>query len=449
MKPKPKIDADDIGGRTRVVVTGMGVVSPIGIGLEAFWRAVVEGVSGTRRVDGLIDLDGIPAKVGAPVEDFDPAALQELGRNPKKLDRVAQLTLIATKEALEDARLDLAGEDPGRIAVIIGTGIGGIQSLEESHRRLLLDGPKKVSPLLITKLMPNSPAAEIALTFGLRGPNFGVVTACASANHAIGLAGELLRAGFAEVAIAGGGEAALTPLTFAGFSRAGALSLRNDEPERASRPFDRERDGFVLGEGAGVLVLETLEHARARGARIYAELLGFGMSDDAYHITAPDPEGRGAREAMALALRRAGLSPSAVDYINAHGTSTPLNDKIETQAIKELFGEHARRLSISSTKSQIGHLLGAAAAVEAIATILAIGEDLVPPTINYEHPDPECDLDYTPNKPRPRRIDVALSNSFGFGGHNAVICLGKPPSLPPSPAPGPDQSESRCGRRCR
>ncbi|MFQ6117174.1 MAG: beta-ketoacyl-ACP synthase II, partial [Candidatus Bipolaricaulia bacterium] len=276
------------------------------------------------------------------------------------------------------------------------------------------------------KLMPNSLAAEIALTFGFRGPNFGVVAACASANHAIGLAGELLRDGFADLVITGGGEAALTPLTFAGFARAGALSLRNDEPERASRPFDRLRDGFVLGEGAGILILETLEHAQGRGAEPHAELLGFGMSDDAYHITAPDPDGHGAREAMARALRRAALPPQAVDYINAHGTSTPLNDKVETLAIKRLFGEHARRVAISSTKSQIGHLLGAAAAVEAIATILAIGEDLVPPTINYEHPDPECDLDYTPNRPRERRIEIALSNSFGFGGHNAVICLSKP-----------------------
>ena len=415
-----------MGNRARIVITGMGVVSPIGIGKEAFWEAVKAGVSGTRRMDGLIDLDGIPAKVGAPVEDFAPEALRELGRNPKKLDRAAQLTLIAAKEALDDSGLDLAEEDLDRIGVIVGTGIGGVQSLEESHRQLLLQGPKKVSPRFISKLMPNSLSAEIALTFGLRGINFGVVTACASGNHAIGLAGELLRGGFADLVITGGGEAALTPLTFAGFARAGALSQRNDEPERASRPFDLERDGFVLGEGAGVLVLETLEHARKRRARVYAELLGFGMSDDAYHITAPDPEGRGAREAMALALRQAGLPPQAVDYINAHGTSTPLNDKVETQAIKELFGEAAHRLAISSTKSQIGHLLGAAAAVEAVATICAIAEDLVPPTINYEYPDPECDLDYTPGSPRPRRIEIALSNSFGFGGHNAVICLGKP-----------------------
>jgi len=411
--------------RKRVVVTGIGVVSPIGIGKEAFWRAVKAGVSGIRRVDNLVDLDGIPVKIGAPVQDFDPEVLQGLGRNPRKLDRAAQLTLLAAKEAIDDAQLDLAEEDMGRIGVLIGTGIGGIQSLEMSHAQLLTQGPKKVSPRFISKLMPNSLSAEIALTFGFRGLNFGVVAACASANHAIGLAGELLRMGLADLIITGGGEAALTPLTFAGFARAGALSQRNNEPEKASRPFDRERDGFVLGEGAGILILETLEHAQGRGARIYAELLGFGMNDDAYHITAPDPEGRGAREAMALALQHANLPPQAVDYINAHGTSTPLNDRVETLAIKELFGEHARRLAISSTKSQIGHLLGAAAAVEAIATILAITEDLVPPTINYEHPDPECDLDYTPNEPRKRRIDIALSNSFGFGGHNSVICLGK------------------------
>lgn len=403
----------------------MGVVSPIGSGREAFWEAVRAGTSGARRMDGIIDLKGISVKIGAPVKDFEPAALRELGRNPKKLDRVAQLTLIAAQEALDDSHLDLAGEDLGRIGVIIGTGIGGVQSLEESHRKFILEGPKRVSPRFISQLMPNSLAAEVALTFGFRGPNFGVVTACASANHAIGLAGELLRGGFADLIISGGGEAALTPLTFAGFARAGALSLRNDEPEKASRPFDRERDGFVLGEGAGILILETLEHAGKRGARAYAELLGFGMSDDAYHITAPDPTGSGAQEAMARALQQAGLPPQAVDYINTHGTSTPLNDKVETRAIKDLFGKAVQRLSISSTKSQIGHLLGAAAAVEAIATILAIEENLVPPTINYEYPDPECDLDYTPNRPRKREIEIALSNSFGFGGHNAVICLGK------------------------
>lgn len=419
-----------MGNRARVVVTGMGVVSPIGLGHSAFWEALKEGVSGTRRVDGVMNLEGIPCKVGAPVEGFDPGALQKFGKNPRKLDRAAQMTLIAAREALDDAGLDLAREDVNRIGVVIGTGIGGILTLLENHEQFLNQGPKRVSPRFISQMMPNSLAAEIALTFGLRGPNLGVVTACASANHAIGLAGELLRGGFADVLITGGGEAALSPLTFAGFSQAGALSLRNDQPERASRPFDRDRDGFVLGEGAAVLVLETVEHARNREAldRIHAELLGFGMTDDAYHITAPDPTGRGAREAMAMALRQAELPPDAVDYINAHGTSTPLNDKVETLAIKELFGTHAYRLSISSTKSQIGHLLGAAAAVEAVATIYAIKQDLVPPTINYEHPDPECDLDYTPNKPRRRRVDVALSNSFGFGGHNAVICLGKPRS---------------------
>ena len=411
--------------RPRIGITGMGVVSPIGIGVGAFWKAVKEGLSGTRRVDGIINLDGIPTKVGAPVEDFKPDGLRDLGRNPRKLDRAVQMILVAAKEALDDARLDLAGESMERIGVIIGTGIGGIQSLVESHEYLLHQGPGRVSPRFISQLMPNSLAAEVALTFGFRGINFGVVTACASANHAIGLAGELLRGGFADVVITGGGEAALIPLTFAGFSRAGALSQRNDDPERASRPFDRERDGFVMGEGAAVLVLETLEHAQTRGARVHAELLGSGMNDDAYHITAPDPEGRGAREAMALALRQAGISPSQVDYINAHGTSTPLNDKIETLAIKELFGEHARRLSISSTKSQMGHLLGASAAVEAVATIVAIKEDLVPPTINYENPDPNCDLDYVPNQVRKGKCDRALSNSFGFGGQNIALIVSR------------------------
>ena len=403
----------------------MGVVSPIGIGVGAFWEALQKGVSGTKRVDEGIDLAGIPTKIGAPVENFTPDALREMGKNPRKLDRAAQMTLVAAREALADAGLELDREDRDRIGVVVGTGIGGIQSLAENHEILLRQGAERVSPRFISQLMPNSLAAEVALTFGFTGINFGVVTACASANHAIGLAGELLRGGFADVVISGGGEAAMIPVTYAGFSRAGALSQRNDEPERASRPFDRERDGFVLGEGAATLVLETLSHARQRAARVHAELLGFGMNDDAYHITAPDPEGRGAREAMSRAVRQAGVSPLDVDYINAHGTSTPLNDKIETLAIKALFGDHAHRLSISATKSQTGHLLGAAAAVEAVATILAIKEDLVPPTINYDHPDPECDLNYTPHRPVHRRVDIAISNSFGFGGHNAVIMLGK------------------------
>jgi 3-oxoacyl-[acyl-carrier-protein] synthase II len=411
--------------RDRIVVTGMGVVSPIGIGVGAFWEALQKGVSGTKRVDEGIDLAGIPTKIGAPVENFTPDALREMGKNPRKLDRAAQMTLVAAREALADAGLELDREDRDRIGVVVGTGIGGIQSLAENHEILLRQGAERVSPRFISQLMPNSLAAEVALTFGFTGINFGVVTACASANHAIGLAGELLRGGFADVVISGGGEAAMIPVTYAGFSRAGALSQRNDEPERASRPFDRERDGFVLGEGAATLVLETLSHARQRAARVHAELLGFGMNDDAYHITAPDPEGRGAREAMSRAVRQAGVSPLDVDYINAHGTSTPLNDKIETLAIKALFGDHAHRLSISATKSQTGHLLGAAAAVEAVATILAIKEDLVPPTINYDHPDPECDLNYTPHRPVHRRVDIAISNSFGFGGHNAVIMLGK------------------------
>ena len=406
-------------------MTGMGVVSPIGIGVGAFWEALQKGVSGTKRVDEGIDLAGIPTKIGAPVENFTPDALREMGKNPRKLDRAAQMTLVAAREALADAGLELDREDRDRIGVVVGTGIGGIQSLAENHEILLRQGAERVSPRFISQLMPNSLAAEVALTFGFTGINFGVVTACASANHAIGLAGELLRGGFADVVISGGGEAAMIPVTYAGFSRAGALSQRNNEPERASRPFDRERDGFVLGEGAATLVLETLSHARQRAARVHAELLGFGMNDDAYHITAPDPEGRGAREAMSRAVRQAGASPFDVDYINAHGTSTPLNDKIETLAIKALFGDHAHRLSISATKSQTGHLLGAAAAVEAVATILAIKEDLVPPTINYDHPDPECDLNYTPHRPVHRRVDIAISNSFGFGGHNAVIMLGK------------------------
>lgn len=411
------------GGR-RVVITGIGVITPIGTGKEAFWQGLSEGRSGVSRVDDLIDLKDVGAKIGAYNRDFDPLRFMDKKR-ARRLGRASQLALAAAKLAFEDGRLDLAQEDRDRIGVVIGTGIGNIEALTENYDILLQKGPGRVSPFFVPMFMPNAVAGEISIEWGLRGPNYGTVSACASSNHALGLAADAIRYGYADVMITGGTEAVSLPLTFAGFDQMGALSRRNDEPQRASRPFDRDRDGFVVGEGAGILILESLEHARARGAYIYAELASIGMTADAGHITAPDEQGEGARKAMLMALERAGVRPEEVDYINAHGTATPLGDVSETRAIKRLFGAHAYKLAVSSTKSQIGHLLGAAGAVEAIATLMALERGILPPTINLENPDPECDLDYVPNRARPAKVQIALSNSFGFGGHNSAILLRK------------------------
>lgn len=401
----------------RVVVTGLGVISPIGSGREAFWQGLKEGRSGVRRVDDVLDLKDIPCKIGARVDDFNPLDYVEK-RRVRRLGRATLFALAALRWTLEDGRLDPVRLNRDRFGVVMGTGIGAVEAILESHMTLLRQGPRRVSPFFITKFMPNAVAAEVALECGARGPNFGAISACASSAHAIGLAADLIKLGYADVILAGGSEAAMWPLTFAGFDQIRALSRRNDSPETASRPFDATRDGFVLGEGAGLLLLEREDHARERGAPLYAEVAGFGQSCDAHHITEPAPDGLGAQRAMRMALERAAVKPEEVGYINAHGTSTPLNDKTETRAIRAVFPQPP---PTSSTKSQIGHLLGAAGAVEAVAALMALEEGILPPTINHTTPDPECDLDVVPNAARPAQVDLVLSNAFGFGGHNATL----------------------------
>ncbi len=405
--------------RRRVVVTGMGVVSPIGIGLDAFWSALVEGRPGVGPITRF-DASGLDCRIAAEVHDFEPERYMDR-KEARRTDRFAQFALAASAMALQDAGLE--GEAPlgQRAGAVIGSGIGGMETWENSHRTLLERGAGRVSPFTVPMMIPNMAAGLVSIRFGLEGPNRCTVSACASGADAIGDAFRMIQRGDADLMVAGGAEAAITPFSIAAFAAAKSLSTRNEDPPRASRPFDRDRDGFVMGEGAGILVLEALEHARARGARIHAEITGYGATGDAFHITQPAPEGRGAARAMQAALEDAGIGPEAVGYINAHGTSTEYNDWYETVAIKQVFGEHAWRIPISSTKSMTGHLLGAAGGVEAIACVLAIERGVIPPTINLEHPDPRCDLDYVPNAARPARIDVAVSNSFGFGGHNAVL----------------------------
>jgi len=407
----------------RIVVTGLGPLTSIGEGRDAFWDGLLAGRSGVCNVEEMLNLDGIDVKLGAPLMDFDPTAYID-PKKARRIDRSAQLAMAAAKLAVEDADLPMEAIDLDRGAVIAGTGIGGMLTFEENMEILAEKGPRKVSPFFVPRMMPNAMSGEISIQFGFRGPNFGVVSACASSAHAIGLAAQLIKAGAADIAIAGGAESVLLRITFAGFARMGALSKRNDEPERASRPFDKDRDGFVMGEGGGFLVLETLEGALNRGAHIYGEVAGFGMSADASHITAPCEDGRGQAQAMKLALEQAGVAPQEVDYINAHGTSTGLNDPAETAAIKRALGASARKVKISSTKSQIGHLLGAAGGVEAIATLMTMAHGQIPATLNYETPDPDCDLDYTPETVS-MPVRIALSNSFGFGGQNATIVFKK------------------------
>ncbi len=409
--------------REQVVVTGLGVVSPVGIGKESFWSSLVQGRSGVGTITRF-DPSSFASRIAAEVKDFNPEAYLEK-KEAKRMDRFTQFGVAAAKLALEDAALDLEKEDLDRVGVFIGSGIGGIETLEEQLRLLIAKGPSRISPFFVPMMISNMAAGQIAICLGPKGPNMTLVTACASGTNAIGEAFRVLQRGEADVMLAGGTEAPITPIALGGFCAMRAMSTRNDEPARASRPFDRQRDGLVIGEGAGVLVLETLSHALARKARIYCEISGYGTTADAYHITAPDPDGAGAARAIRLALLDANISPESVDYINAHGTSTELNDRIETLAIKNVLGEHAYRIPVSSIKSMIGHLMGAAGAVEAIATALTIASDLVPPTINYEFPDPECDLDYVPNRARAHSVRVALSNSFGFGGHNAVLVFQK------------------------
>jgi len=402
-----------------VVITGLGVISPIGLTVNDFWENLCKGRSGVRVVDRFRDFS---TWIAGTVEGFEPEKYMDK-RDIKKTDGYTHYAHAAAVMAVGDAKLDLEKEDRERVGVIIGSGIGGLDTIEKQFQVLLEKGPRRVSPFLVPMLIANMASGYVSIHYGLKGPNITPVTACATGTHAIGEAFRHLQRGDADIMIAGGAEAPLTAIAFAGFCSARALSARNGEPQKASRPFDRQRDGFVMGEGAGIVVLETHEHALSRGAPIYAELAGYGLSGDGYHITAPDPEGRGAYLCMERALKDASLSPGAVDYINAHGTSTPLNDRVETLAIKKLFGEHAYSLAISSTKSMIGHLLGAAGGVELVATLLTMQRGIIPPTINQEEADPDCDLNYVPNRACSREVDVAISNSFGFGGTNACLVV--------------------------
>ncbi|MDI3257188.1 MAG: beta-ketoacyl-ACP synthase II [Kyrpidia sp.] len=407
--------------KRRVVVTGVGVLTPIGNDVSVFWSNLLAGCSGIRRIDRF-DVSEFPTQIAGMVEDFDPEAFMDK-KEARRMDRFAQFAVAAAKMAFDDAGLSMADSDPERVGVYIGSGIGGLHTLMEQHQILLEKGPRRVSPFLIPMMIADMASGQVSIQLGAKGPNSAPISACATGTHAVGDAARMIQYGDADVMIAGGAEATIHPMALAGFSAAKAMSTRNDEPEKAVRPFDLHRDGFVMSEGAGVLILEEWEHARRRGARIYGEVIGYGMSGDAFHVTQPSPEGEGAARAMAAALRDAGLRPEDVDYINAHGTGTDLNDKFETLAVKRVFGEHAHRVPISSIKSMTGHMLGAAGAVEAIATLLTLREGKIPPTINYETPDPDCDLDYVPNRYREARVDVALSNSFGFGGHNACIVV--------------------------
>ncbi len=407
----------------RVVITGVGAVTPVGNTAEEFWSALLAGKSGIGPITRF-DTTGYPTRIAGEVRGFEPLKYIDK-KDDRKFDPFLKFAIACAVMAVEDADLKVDKVDGNRFGVLVGSGIGGIGTLLDSHVTLLEKGPDRVSPFFIPMLIINMASGLISMRFGAKGPNSSVVTACATGNHAIGDAMRIIQRGDADVMIAGGAEAIILPLTIAGFCQMKAMSTRNDEPTKASRPFDAERDGFVCGEGGGLLVLESLEHAVKRDARIYAEVIGYGMTGDAHHMTAPDPEGDGAARAMAAALRDAALEPSAVGYINAHGTSTPYNDKFETMAIKRVFGEHARKLAVSSTKSMTGHLLGAAGGIEAIATALAIHHGILPPTINYEKPDPDCDLDYIPNVARKQDVEVALSNAFGFGGTNATLAFKK------------------------
>ena len=410
--------------KRRVVVTGLGVVSSLGRAVDIFWDRILRGESGVGPIT-LFDVSGFRVQFGGEVpwnaESENIANPKEL----RRLDRFTQFAMAAAADAVSDSGLDFSKEDPFRCGVVIGSGIGGLSEFESQHERLLHKGVDKVSPFTIPKLMVNSGSGHVSSMYGIKGPNFAVATACASAANSIGEALRSIQYGDADIMVAGGSEAALTPMGLAGFQNMRALSFHSDAPQKASRPFDMHRDGFVLAEGAGVVVLEELEHARGRGGRIYGELMGYGASGDAGHITQPDDEGRGAARAMSMALADARLNPDRVQYVNAHGTSTPLGDKAETVAVKRVFGDHARRLAISSTKSQLGHTLGASGGIELVVCALTINRGVIAPTINLENPDPDCDLDYTPNVARDAAVDVAMSNSFGFGGHNASLVLGR------------------------
>jgi 3-oxoacyl-[acyl-carrier-protein] synthase II len=405
----------------RVVITGLGVMTPLGNDVETFWSNLKNGVSGIHAIDAF-DTAAYDCKIGGQVRDFDPKPFFKNPKDVRRTDRFTQLSMAAARKALDDSGIDVANlKDRNRFGVIVSTGIGGLKTLQEQLTILLTKGPTRNSPFTIPMLISNMASGVISMEFDLRGPNLCIVTACATSNNAIGESWRIIKSGDADIFLAGGSEASIVEIGLAGFSAMKALSTRNDEPERASRPFDRDRDGFVMSEGAGIVVVEELEHAKARGAKIYCELAGYGLSADAYHMTAPPPDGEGAARAMQMALDHARLSPGQVDYINAHATSTDIGDICETRAIKQVFGDHASKVAISSTKSMTGHLLGGAGGIEMAGCALAIRDSVIPPTINLENPDKECDLDYTPNVAREKKVRVALNNSFGFGGHNATL----------------------------
>lgn len=407
----------------RVVITGMGVVSPVGNDLDTFWTNLVEGNSGVRRLE-TPELAGFDCQIAGEVRDFDAAPYFSNPKDARRADRFAQMGMAASVMAMKDCGIDMDAVDRDRFGCMVGSGIGGLQTLETQHINLLQKSPSRVSPFTIPMMIANISSGMVSMEYDLRGPNMCIVTACATSNHNIGEAWRMIKFGDADIFVAGGSEATICPMGLAGFGNMKALSTRNDEPEKASRPFDVDRDGFIMGEGAGVAVIEELEHAKRRGARIYAELTGYGVSADAYHLTSPHPEGDGAKRCMEMAIKHAGISPDQVDYVNAHGTSTGLGDVCETKAIKSVFGDYAKNgLVVSSTKSMTGHLLGAAGGVELAACVKAITEGVVPPTINLDNPDPQCDLDYVPHTAREMKVDVALTNSFGFGGHNASLLI--------------------------
>lgn len=405
--------------KRRVVVTGLGLITPLGMGVKTTWENLVNGKSGIRKITSF-DTSAFPTQIAGEVDNFNPEDYIE-PKEVKKMDRFIHFAVAATTMAFNDSGLKIKDRNAERIGVIVGSGMGGLHTIENYHSVLLEKGPRRITPFFIPMLTINLAAGQISIKFGAKGPNSAISTACATGSHSIGDAFKIIQRGEADVMIAGGSEAVISPLGVGGFNAMKALSIRNDEPEKASRPFDIDRDGFVMGEGAGIIILESLQSALDRGAKIYAEIVGYGMTADAYHITSPSPGGEGAARCMAMALKNGGIVPSEVNYINAHGTSTKSGDELENQAIKTVFGEHAYKVAISSTKSMMGHLLGAAGGVEAVISILSICNDIILPTINLDNPDPECDLDYVPHKARTMKINYALSNSFGFGGTNACL----------------------------
>lgn len=406
----------------RVVITGLGVISPVGSDIPTFWKNLTEGRSGVTHYEAF-DTTGYDCLIAGEVKGFDPVPWFKTPKDARRADRFAQFAMAGAKLALEDSGIDLQTVDRERFGVIVGSGIGGLRTIEDEAKKLFDRGPSKLSPFTIAMMISNMASGLISMEYGLSGPNMSIVTACATSNNCIGEAWRIIKFGDADAFVAGGAEATISPIGVAGFSCMRALSTRNDEPEKASRPFDKDRDGFVMGEGTGVVILEELEHAKKRGAHIYCELVGYGATADAYHMTAPRPEGEGASRCMQVAMKHAKVTPAEIDYVNAHGTSTPLGDICETKAIKDAFGADAYKTAVSSTKSMTGHLLGAAGGIELAACVLAMRDGIIPPTINLDNPDPECDLDYVPHKARETKVKVALSNSFGFGGHNSTLII--------------------------